>query len=139
MGVSLKKAASQLLKWNIIGQKFARAARGDWIIIEDNGKCTACKIGMVMIGRYGIELAANYYGGEPGSRLERTLNYGPLILCPVSRCKSTDYNDSGLIAGSFGPKYPLGSIIEHLFEHHKWSVMKIDRWLAELSEAKVSV
>jgi len=130
MGVSLKKAASQLLKWNIEGQKFARARRGDWIQVDDNGKCTACKIGMVMIGRYGLEKAADY----DHTRLGATLSYGPLVRCPIRGC---DAHPSDFRGPHYGLRQPLGAIIEHLFEHHKRSVMWIDKWLAGLAEEEL--
>ena len=131
MGVSLKKAASQLLKWNIEGQKFARALRGDWIQVNDNGKCTACKIGMVMIGRYGLEKAIHY---DYKDMLGKTLSYGPLTDCPIRGC---DTNPSDFRGPHCGDKQPLGAIIEHLFENHTKSVMWIDKWLAGLAEEEL--
>ena len=131
MGVSLKKAASQLLKWNIEGQKFARALRGDWVQVDDNDNCTACKIGMVMIGRYGLSGAVDYYSGD---KLTKTLSYGPLTRCPIRGCDTPPYDFRG---PHFGDKQPLGSIIEHLFEEHMKSVMWIDKWLAKLAEEEL--
>ena len=131
MGVSLKRAASQLLKWNIEGQKYARALRGDWVERnEDTGKCTACKIGMVMIGRYGLKKALDYYQKD---RLTDTLAYGPLVYCPIRGCKSYSHDFRDMMLGP-GRKHPLGAVIEHLFEKHKRSVMWIDKWLAKFSE-----
>ncbi len=138
MGLSVKKAASQLLKWNLLGQKLAKATRGNWIITNPNtGKCSACKIGLVMIGRYGMDKATS--GGSFGysmKLLTKTLKYGPLTMCPIRGCRSNS-SDFSTEFRNTGPAYPLGIIIEHLFEHHKRSVMWIDKWLAELAEEEL--
>ena len=132
--ISLKKAASQLLKWNLEGQKHATPRRGDWINRnETNDGCTACKIGLVMVGRYGLDKAVNYHNNA--RRLTETLSYGPKIACPSVGCTSADYRGANLWATT--GKHALGSVIEHLFEHHKWSVMRIDKWLAEVAGEKL--
>ena len=124
MTISLKVAAGRLLKWNRKGRELARPLRGDWITVNaDTGKCTACKIGLVMIGRYGINKAQDYGSGNySAGRLGATLGYGPLIDCPARGC--SEHPDA----------HKLGWIIESLFEYHKWSVNKIDKWLAGLAE-----
>lgn len=123
MSISLKVAAGRLLKWNKKGREIATPRRGDWIEVNaDTGKCIACKIGLVMIGRYGINKAQDYGGSDYGNgRLTATLRYGPVIACPVRGC-------------SEHPTRRLGWVIEGLFEYHKWSVNRIDKWLAELAE-----
>ena len=124
MSVSLKTAAGRLLKWNRKGRELARPLRGDWIAVNvDTGKCTACKIGLVMIGRYGLNKARDYSNDTYGNgRLTEILRFGPVIVCPVRGCSEHP-----------GPRR-LGWTIEGLFEHHKWSVNRIDKWLAELAE-----
>ena len=52
-------------------------------------------------------------------------NYGPKLICPVKACREFVATEEG---------YHLGSMTEHLFEDHKWSVMKIDKWLAKEAE-----
>lgn len=122
MTISLKVAARRFLRWNQKGCEFAQPRRGIWIErSEATGKCVACKIGLVMIGRYGISKAVDSENGREHTSLMRaTLNYGPNIDCPISDC--------------WHVKRSFGVVVEHLFEKHKWSVNKIDKWLAELSE-----
>ncbi len=135
MGISLKKAASQMLKWNIKGQKVATARHGHWIQLNDNNRkrCTACKIGMVMIGRYGLSQATTAYGTEKIGRLQDTLNYGPMTTCPIRGCAMETFIHSTIL----GKDQPLGIIVEHLFEEHRRSVMWIDKWLAGLAGEKL--
>ena len=129
MAVSLKVAAGRMLRWNQKGRKVATPRRGDWVSRNSsNNRCTACKIGLVMIGRYGFDKAIDYYTDD---RLTKTLNYGPLMKCPVASCiDSHDFRGQG----RWEKEHSLGAVIEHLFEHHKWSVNRIDKWLAELAE-----
>ena len=137
MSVKLEVAAKRFLKWNIEGRKHARAMRGVWIDDDMDGNCVACKIGLVMIGRYGLEKAR---GSPPGYGYDRvllanTLEYGPLVDCPVKVCDhaafSAQYRDDC--------RYALGVVVEHLFEHHEWGVVKIDEWLSVLAGQVVFV
>ena len=126
MTISLKVAAGRMLRWNQKGREFAQPQRGAFIVRNvETGSCVACKIGLVMIGRYGMKraTAGAYTPGEESAKLlGKTLNYGPEIDCPVQRCVY------------FHGRQPLGFTIERLFEAHKWSVNKIDKWLAELAD-----
>ena len=60
MTVSLKVAAGRMLKWNQKGRKLAQPQRGAFIVRNvETGSCVACKIGLVMIGRYGLSRASS--------------------------------------------------------------------------------
>ena len=57
---SLKVAARRFLRWNQKGQEVAGPRRGIWIKAQYDldgnlASCAACKIGLVMIGRYGFK------------------------------------------------------------------------------------
>ena len=141
MSVSLKVAARRFLKWNIEGQKHAIPQRGGWISkVPGRDTCRACKIGLVMIGRYGLTEAQEMSGW--GFRLNSTLRYGPLIECPITHIKMPH--------GEHGPQWSegkgegvyrahLGVVVEHLFESHMWGVVKIDEWLSVLAGQGVLV
>ena len=126
MTVSLKAAAARFLKWNLEGQKHATPLRGSWIESNysgggDKDKCTACKIGLVMIGRYGLAKSVDQGGSAKQSLVQSTLSYGPRIDCAVKSCNDQYRNE-------------FGYVVEHLFEYHKWSVHRIDKWLATVAE-----
>jgi len=127
MSVSLKVAAGRFLKWNKKGQEVARPIRGEFIGHNtETGKCVACKIGLVMIGRYGLNKATGGGGSSEDLDLRRqTQRYGPDIECPVRSCHDYEY-----LRGEWSP---LGMVTEHLFELHKWSVNRIDKWLEEIA------
>ena len=52
---SLKVAAKNLLRWNLKGQATgAKPKRGTYLFQKKEGQtCYACKIGLVMLGRWG--------------------------------------------------------------------------------------
>ena len=147
MSVSLKVAARRFLKWNIEGQKHATPKRGGWIELEPTppgrpDKCVACKIGLVMIGRYGLTPAMDLTGWD--GRLDSTLGYGAMIECPAPHRTANkpdtlhghewrDGKGVGLYVA------PLGLVVEHLFEFHLWGVKKIDEWLSVLAGQGVFV
>ena len=125
-------AARNLLRWNLKGQATgAIARRGIYIRQhEEDSNCYACKIGLVMLGRWGeaasvLNSSGGYRGySEDGSKVREIKRYGPMVVCPAF--------EWGCLGG--GTKLQLGALIEHLFEYHRWSVMRIDKWLAELAE-----
>ena len=123
MTVSLRVAAGRMLRWNQKGREVATPRRGLWIEHNlETGACLACKIGLVMIGRYGLNKATGGFSSEDSNLRKATVNYGPDIFCPVNGC------------WHHATRRPLGYVVEGLFEKHKWSVNKIDKWLAELAE-----
>lgn len=127
--LKLKEAASNLLRWNLKGQATgARPRRGIYLRRRDETSlknCFACKVGLVMLGRWGEGAFYKHtrYQDNVRKRIQ-VQNYGPDLYCP------TECFELG--KGNFANrKLPLGRLIEHLFETHKWSVMRIDKWLAE--------
>lgn len=132
MGVSIQKAARQLLKWNLMG--LARGGiprRGTYLVAaSDPDKCFACKVGLVMLGRYGRERAMDQ-GGANENLMAKVKGYGPRLRCPVNDCQHDGYLDRWTETAH------IGGMIEHLFECHKWSVMRIDKWLAEKGDTTV--
>ena len=141
--ISLKVAARRFLRWNLKGLEIVTPRRGVWIedYTQDKaGKtktCVACKIGLVMIGRYGLTRAASRRFGpsysEDNDLLEATLDYGPQTECPVASCDHSGFSGSWELEGPIG-HFPLGVVVEHLFEKHKKSVMWIDSWLGVLAD-----
>ena len=133
MTVSLKIAAERFLRWNIEGQKHAKPTRGLWVTREiTSAKCFACKIGLVMIGRYGLEKALGRDGTGDSTLIDRTTAYGPPMNCPVKSCKYPIIDEEWWD----NRKASFGYIVEHLFEKHKWTVVRLDKWLAGLAEVE---
>jgi len=140
MGVSLQKAARQLLKWNLVGLAMGgMPRRGIYLAASRNpDKCFACKIGLVMLGRYGRKRAMDEDDYPPIIMLSvadydlrmAVTYYGPKTYCPVDVCKDNAFLDE------YGEQH-IGGMTEHLFEVHKWSVMRIDKWLAEYGDTTV--
>ena len=123
MTISLKVAAGRLLEWNKRGREIATPRRGLWVHRRKTGKCLACKIGLVMIGRYGVnKVLGDSHDLDDSTLLDDTLHYGPKVVCPVDNCLYLHDRNY------------LGFTIERLFESHKWSVNRIDKWLAGLAE-----
>ena len=135
--LTLVEAAKNLLRWNLKGQSTgAVAKRGVYIRQrEEESNCYACKIGLVMLGRYGkraMELNSPGYPGysEVSSKVREIKKYGPRVECP---CPAS-VNEGDWCYYDSSQRVPLGEMIEHLFEDHRWSVMRIDKWLARLAE-----
>ena len=139
MTVSLKVAARRFLRWNKKGQKVATPKRNVWIAQQENGKCVACKIGLVMIGRYGLHKATKATFGKRRAQVTElvnaTLNYGPSLTCPIRGCRGLHHSSRKQQGYPPDPYYAsLGNVTEHLFEQHKRSVKQIDEWLANLAK-----
>lgn len=149
--IGLKRAARDLLRWNLKGQLRGIPTRGTYLAHRDtffrssyggirykdysqHGKlragtkkdCYACKIGLVMLGRYG-DAAFDSTRTQNDRKLSIIKHYGPRVDCPAGgRCG---------YCWPYGPEsLPLGSMIDHLFEYHLWGVVRIDKWLAELAK-----
>ena len=140
-------AARNMLIWSLNGQRVAKPVRGWWINRQSwipgmgKKKCTACKIGLVMIGRYGLAGATDSNGDENRPLLRRTLRYGPKTACPVDGCRSVSAGGqagSSILESHYESRAQLGVIVEHLLEEHKWAVVRIDNWLAELAGTTVA-
>jgi len=129
-----RAAAKNLLRWNLKGQAMDVIPRRGIYIRQrtEDSTCYACMIGLVMLGRYGKKratrpnIAISYDYAEVVSLVHEIQKYGPSMECPVDDLNLIWYCGEGR-------RWKLGALIEHLFENHRWSVMKIDKWLAELA------
>ena len=120
MGLSRKQAALNLHGWMRTGRKYvAHQMRG--VYIEPlNGKCDACAIGAIMLGKLG----RNQVADERNYDINDFQDYGPMVDCPVEEIDSDE-----------GPtRYHLGFMVEHLFEDHRWNFARIEHWLAECAD-----
>lgn len=146
MSLSLRKAATNLLHWNLKGQATGAKPRREIYLSKalKGDTCYACKIGLVMLGRWGNG-AFNPYLQREGAdssianseRVEAIKHYGPYTDCPVKRCvEDSEYDYEG--TGPVQTNMALGRLIEHLFEDHKWSIMQIDKWLAEKAQLNLA-
>ena len=61
--------------------------------------------------------------------MSATLSYGPMIECPIATCRGIGFTDD--MAGEL---HPLGSVVEHLYEQHKRSIVWIDEWLGRVAD-----
>lgn len=123
MGLSRKQAALNLHGWMRTGRKYvAHQTRGTYIS-PLNGKCDACVIGAIMLGRLGMEKALYARGSYTIGYFQ---DYGPLTSCPMEDCYWG--KDGGRM------RHSIGFMAEHLFEDHRWNFSKIERWLAECAD-----
>jgi hypothetical protein len=149
MKVGLKKAARDLLRWNLKGQLRGIPTRGTYLAHRDTffkpgsndverrwhpftpkkgtKDCYACKIGLVMLGRYGDGAFGLTTRTQRDDLVREIQRYGPKIACPLGDACGQLYPYNPYVA-------PLGEMIEHLFESHLWGVVRIDKWLAGLAK-----
>lgn len=124
MAVSLRVSARRLLRWNLKGLAMGGMPRRGLYLAASNDpkKCFACKVGLVMLGRYGrarsMWKAGVLEGAAEMELVDEVQDYGPVLDCPIDECFTKEH---------------LGRMTEHLFEGHLKSVTWIDKWLAGLA------